>query len=75
VFDSPQVVANEMIVALEHPTLGRLRQPAGPLRMSDTPYGSRRAAPTLGQHTDAVLTEAGLSPTEIAALRAAGMIR
>jgi crotonobetainyl-CoA:carnitine CoA-transferase CaiB-like acyl-CoA transferase len=75
VFDSPQIVANEMIVALEHPTLGRLRQPAGPLRMSDTPYGSRRAAPTLGQHTDAVLTEAGLSPTEIAALRAAGVIR
>ncbi len=75
VFDSPQIVANEMIVTLEHPTLGTLRQPAGPLRMSDTPDGSRRAAPTLGQHTDAVLSEAGLSPAEIAALRAAGVVR
>ncbi len=75
VFDSPQIVANEMIVTLEHPTLGTLRQPAGPLRMSDTPYGSRRAAPTLGQHTDAVLGEAGLSPAEVAALRAAGVVR
>jgi crotonobetainyl-CoA:carnitine CoA-transferase CaiB-like acyl-CoA transferase len=75
VFDSPQVVANEMIVALEHPTLGTLRQPAGPLRMSDTPYGSHRPAPTLGQDTDTVLTEAGLDAAEIATLRAAGVVR
>ncbi|HZQ34361.1 MAG TPA: CoA transferase [Dehalococcoidia bacterium] len=75
VFDSPQIAANEMIVTLEHPTLGTLRQPAGPLRMSDTPYGSRRAAPTLGQHTDAVLAEAGLSPNEVAALHASGVVR
>ncbi|HLZ71050.1 MAG TPA: CoA transferase [Dehalococcoidia bacterium] len=75
VFDSPQVTANEMILTLEHPALGTLRQPAGPLRMSETPYGSRRPAPTLGQDSDAVLAEAGISGDEIARLRAAGVVR
>ncbi len=75
VFDSPQVAANGMIVTLEHPTLGALRQPAGPLRLSETPYGSLRPAPSLGQDTDALLAEAGLDAADIARLRAAGVVR
>jgi crotonobetainyl-CoA:carnitine CoA-transferase CaiB-like acyl-CoA transferase len=39
-----------------------------------TPAAITRPAPTLGEHTDAVLREAGLSPDEITSLRAAGVI-
>ena len=36
--------------------------------------GIRTPAPALGEHTDAVLAEAGLAPAEIAGLRQAGAI-
>ncbi len=44
-------------------------------RLSRTPGALRTAAPTLGQHTDQVLADAGLSPAERDALRANGVIR
>jgi len=46
---------------------------ANPLRLSETPveYGP---SPLLGQHTDDVLTAAGLSTDEIAGYRAAGVL-
>jgi crotonobetainyl-CoA:carnitine CoA-transferase CaiB-like acyl-CoA transferase len=74
-FDAPQIAANEMILTLEHPTLGPIRQPAGAIRMSDTPSTANIAAPTLGQHTDAILAEAGYSAAEIAALRDQGAVQ
>ena len=74
VFADPQVLAREMAVDVEHPTLGRLRTLGSPLKMSATPPDVRRRAPLLGEHTDAVLREAGVSETEIAALRKEGAI-
>jgi formyl-CoA transferase len=43
-------------------------------KLSRTPGGHRRNAPTLGQDTDAVLREVGLSAEQIAALRDKGVI-
>lgn len=43
-------------------------------RMSETPGAIRTPAPTLGQHTDAILGEIGLDATAIAELRAAGVV-
>jgi formyl-CoA transferase len=74
VFADPQVRAREMMVEVDHPTLGHLRTLGSPLKMSHTPPDVRRRAPLLGEHTDAVLREAGLSDREIAALREAGAI-
>ena len=51
-----------------------IRSVASPLRMSATPPVLRRAAPTLGEHTDEVLAELGLDATRIAALRAGGVV-
>ena len=74
VFADPQVLAREMVVETEHPTLGHMRTLGSPIKMSATPPDVSRRAPQLGEHTDKVLTEAGLGDAEIAALRAAGAI-
>jgi len=72
VFADAQVVAREMVVQTEHPTLGHLRTLGSPVKMSATPPDVSRRAPQLGEHTDEVLVEAGFSSTEIAALRQSG---
>jgi crotonobetainyl-CoA:carnitine CoA-transferase CaiB-like acyl-CoA transferase len=75
VFADPQLAAREMVVAVEHPTIGSLRVLGSPLKLSDTPAAVRSAPPLLGQHTDAVLSsDLGRSGSEIAALRAKGVV-
>jgi formyl-CoA transferase len=74
VFADAQVRAREMVVDVEHPTLGPIRSLGSPIKMSATPPDVRRRAPLLGEHTDMVLVELGLSPAEISGLRAAGAI-
>jgi crotonobetainyl-CoA:carnitine CoA-transferase CaiB-like acyl-CoA transferase len=75
VFADPQVIAREMAVDTEHPTLGRLKTLGSPIKMSATPPDVSRRAPQLGEHTDEVLREAGFSDSEIAALRQSGAAR
>lgn len=67
--DHPQIRASDVIRESEHPQAGRLRQAIAPARFEKTPAEIRRGAPLLGEHTDEVLAEAGLSEGEIAALR------
>ena len=43
-------------------------------KLSRTPGGHRRNAPTIGQDTDAVLAEIGLTPTQIAELKRRGVV-
>lgn len=76
VFEDPHVRARGAVVEVEHPLAPRpIRLLASPLRLSATPPSYRRAPPTLGQHTDAVLGEVlELSAAELAALRAGGAI-
>jgi crotonobetainyl-CoA:carnitine CoA-transferase CaiB-like acyl-CoA transferase len=64
----PQTAARDMIMDLEHPTLGTIKVPGIPIKMSDTPGSGRRAPPLLGQHQHEVLSELGLTPDEIEAL-------
>ena len=70
--DDPHLHATGLVREVEHPTEGRLRT-TGPLgRYSATPTDLRRPAPRLGEHTEEVLREAGLSDADIAALRPPG---
>jgi crotonobetainyl-CoA:carnitine CoA-transferase CaiB-like acyl-CoA transferase len=67
----PQIRASEIIVEEQHPRAGRFRTVDTAVRFEKTPGTRRMGAPALGEHTDAVLGEAGLSPDAIARLRAA----
>jgi len=70
----PQIRANGIIVEDEHPVVGRVRQVRPAERMEGTPSRISRPAPTLGQHTEEVLAEAGYDASAIAALRACGAL-
>jgi crotonobetainyl-CoA:carnitine CoA-transferase CaiB-like acyl-CoA transferase len=70
----PRVLATRLLVEQEHPRAGRFRTLDTPIRFERTPGGIRTPAPGLGEHTDAVLIEAGLTVEEITALRASGIV-
>jgi len=65
---SELVREREMVVELEQPELGRVRQLGMPVTFSATPGDPTRPAPALGEHTEEVLREAGLSDEEVGAL-------
>ena len=67
----PQIAVNGLVVERETGVHGRLGILGPPLHMSGTPTACDRLAPQLGEHTNEVLREFGLSDGEIDALRAA----
>jgi crotonobetainyl-CoA:carnitine CoA-transferase CaiB-like acyl-CoA transferase len=64
----------ELVTAVAQPGLGAVRMLGFPFRVSAGPIGVRRPAPRLGEHTEEVLTELGISPAEQESLAAAGAI-
>lgn len=64
-----ELVANGLVVAVDHPTKGRLWQVGSSFEI-DGEHGSIRPAPLMGQHTDEVLREHGYSGEQIRQLRA-----
>ena len=72
-FDHPQVRSRGM--RLEAGSGRPTAQISFPIRLEESPATYRRAAPGYGEHSDEVLAETGYGGDEIAALRAAGVIR
>ena len=61
-----------MVVTLPQPGTDGVRQLGVPVKLSRTPGGIHSPGPVLGEHTDEVLTAAGYSEPEIAAMKDAG---
>lgn len=70
--DSELVRAREMVVELEQPQLGKVRQLGLPVKLSQTPGDPSRPAPAFGEHTAQALGEVGYSEEEIAAMIESG---
>jgi len=69
VFDNEQVLAEDMVTAMKHPLVGRYRGLTRAIKFDRTPGPEPFAAPTFGQHSDAVLESGGCSPEEVEQLR------
>ncbi|MGE0496998.1 MAG: CaiB/BaiF CoA transferase family protein [Ramlibacter sp.] len=70
----PHYKARGMIDEVQMDDGSRLAVPGVVPKLSLTPGGHRRNAPALGQDTDAVLREIGLTPAQIAALHERGIV-
>jgi crotonobetainyl-CoA:carnitine CoA-transferase CaiB-like acyl-CoA transferase len=62
-----------MTASIAHPKSAALELVASPIKLSATPARLRRHPPLLGEHTDEVLAELGLTPEERLHLRQAGV--
>jgi len=72
--DSELVRARGMVVELDQPGAGRVRQLGVPVKLSRTPGGVHAPGPVLGEHTDAALAALGYAEAEVAALKDAGAV-
>jgi formyl-CoA transferase len=69
----PSLRATGTVVEVDHPKRGKYLSVGNPIKLSDSPTEVKRS-PLLGEHTEQVLNELGLSAQEIAALRAEKVI-
>jgi len=66
--EQPHLKAVGLFVELDHPTEGSIRQARPATKFSESPAGIHRMPPRLGEHTEAVLKEAGYTEADIASL-------
>jgi CoA:oxalate CoA-transferase len=74
VFQDPQILAQKMVIDVDHPGSGIVRMLGFPIKLSGTPCRVRHPAPALGEHSDEVLAELGYSDAERAAWRRDGVV-
>ena len=72
--DSALVGARDMVVELDQPGAGPVRQLGFPIKLSRTPGRLSRPGPALGEHTDDLLAAVGYSDHEVAALKESGAV-
>lgn len=76
VFSMPHVREREMLVEMEHPTIGALPLVGSPLKMGGTPVEYRLPPPLMGEHTRDILKDIlGFSDEKMAALTENGCIK
>ncbi len=73
-FQDPQILHRKMVIELDHPNLGKVKQVGILPKLSDTPGQFRRFAPVHGEHTDEILNALGFSGEEIEKLRKEGTV-
>lgn len=73
-FEDPQAKHRGILVDIEHPLSGTVRQVANPMRFTQSKIVHDRYPPLLGEHTDALLRDLGYSDEKIGVLRRDGVV-
>jgi alpha-methylacyl-CoA racemase len=68
----PQNLARKMVIDVDHPDLGAIKQVGIAPKLSETPGAVRSPGVAPGAHTDEVLSSLGYSPSQVAELRSSG---
>ena len=72
--ENEQIKANKLISQYEHPGLGQIRQPRPGAKFSRSEIRKEPIAPALGQHSQEILRDLGLSEAEIKQLVDQGIV-
>jgi alpha-methylacyl-CoA racemase len=74
VFSDPQVLHRQMLIEIEHPAFGKIKQAGIAPKLSQTPGKVRTLSPLLGEHSEEILRELGYSQKEIENLQQEGAV-
>jgi crotonobetainyl-CoA:carnitine CoA-transferase CaiB-like acyl-CoA transferase len=72
--ESELVRAREMVVELDQPGAGPVKQLGVPIKLSRTPGAVDEPGPALGEHTDEVLAGLGYTSDDVAVLKESGAV-
>lgn len=74
VIKQPQIQQNDLLSEYDHPGLGRVRQPRPGAKFSRSKINRCQLAPRLGEHTQEILLEVGLTKSDVDQLISDGVI-
>ncbi len=72
--EHPQIQAREMMVHMNHPTIGEMYFQGVPIKLSRTPGSVDTPAPLIGQHNEEILGQFSISKEEVASMKEKGII-
>jgi len=72
--EDPHNLARDMVVEIDHPQAGMVKQVGVGTKLSATPGSVRTPTPVTGTHTDEVLSSLGYDAGAIASLREGGIV-
>ncbi|MFX1568261.1 MAG: CaiB/BaiF CoA transferase family protein [Promethearchaeota archaeon] len=70
----PQIKARDMVIDIEHPKFGNVKNVASPIKYSRTPLNIRSLAPKMGQETEDILKSLGYLDEDIRGFKKKGVI-
>ena len=74
VFQDPQVKANRLVISFDSLEAGHIKTIGNPIKMSKTPPTYRTPPPSLGEHTESILSEFGFDREKIKEFRRDGVV-
>lgn len=72
--EHPQIQAREMMVHMDHPTIGKMYFQGVPVKLSRTPGSVDSPAPLLGQHNEEIYARLGISKEKVKSMKENGII-